>query len=188
MVPILLNIPESFETERLLLRVPQIGDGAEAHAAIVESADRLRVQIPWARPEHTVYQEEVEARKLQEKFVKREELWFYMFLKGTPTLVGMSALHGIDWTVPKFEIGYWVRTGYEGQGYVKETVACLTQLALDLGAHRIEIRCDSCNERSWRVAERAGFSLDGILHNDVRDVDGVLTDTRIYSLCRPDDD
>lgn len=37
MNPILLDIPEQFETERLLLRVPQIGDGAMVNEAIRDS-------------------------------------------------------------------------------------------------------------------------------------------------------
>ena len=148
MKPILRDIPEEFETVRLLLRAPRPGDGAEAHAAIVESAERLRVWIPWAKPEITVEEEEINARER------------------------------------RIEIGYWIRTGYEGQGYVKETVEGLTQFAINLGARRIEIHTDSRNERSWRVAERAGFVLEGILQMTYRDVDGKLGDTRIYAKIR----
>ncbi len=179
-------IPEAFETERLTVRSPRAGDGAEAHAAIVDSAERLRVWIPWAKPSNTVGEEEEIARKYRYKFISREELWFYIFLKDSPTMIGMCALHSIDWDVPKFEIGYWIRTGYEGQGYVKEVVEGLTQFAFELGARRIEIRTDARNERSWRVAERAGYFLEGILRNNVRDVDGNLDDTRVYSKVRMD--
>lgn len=182
----LRDVPEEFETARLTVRVPRAGDGEEAHAAIVESAERLRVWIPWAKPSNTVEEEEVLIRQRRVDFLKREELHFYMFLKGQDRLVGMTALHSIDWEVPRFEIGYWIRTCYEGQGYVKEVVEGLTQFAFDLGARRIEIRADSRNERSWRVAERAGYCLDGILHNYRRDVDGVLSDERIYSRVRMD--
>ncbi len=62
-----------------------------------------------------------------------------------------------------------------------EVVEGLTQFAFDLGARRIDIEADCRNERSWRVAERAGYSLDAILHNYSRDVDGALSDVRIYS-------
>jgi RimJ/RimL family protein N-acetyltransferase len=52
----------------------------------------------------------------------------------------------------------------------------------NLGANRIEIRCDDRNERSARVAERLGFKLDGTLRCDSRGMDKVLRGTRIYSL------
>ncbi len=186
MEAILRDIPEEFETERLTVRAPRAGDGEQAHTAIVESAERLRVQIPWAKPSITVEEEEVLARQRRIEFLERKQLNFYMFLKGRNIMVGMSALHSIDWEVPRFEIGYWIRTGYEGQGYVKETAEGLTKFAFDLGARRIEIRTDSRNERSWRVAERAGYCLDGVLRNYDRDVDGILVDLRIYSKVRMD--
>ncbi len=187
MDPILIDVPEEFETARLIVRAPRAGDGAEAHAAIVDSAERLRLWIPSAKPTMTVQEEEARARQRRSDFLTRNELHFYMFLKGQNTLVGMSALHSIDWDVPRFEIGYWVRTGYEGQGYVTETVDGLTKYAFKLGARRVEITVDSRNERSWRVAERAGFCLEGVLHNYERDVDGVLGDLRVYVKLRSDE-
>src|SRR5512135_2175463 len=96
------DVPESFETPRLLVRLPREGDGEEAHAAIVESAERLRVWIPWAKPSNTVEQEETNIRQIRTDFLKREELHFFMFLKDRNTLVGMCALHDIDWEVPRF--------------------------------------------------------------------------------------
>ena len=39
--PILMDFPESFETERLLIRSPLPGDGPELHAAVRESIEEL---------------------------------------------------------------------------------------------------------------------------------------------------
>ncbi len=184
---ILLDIPEEFETERLTLRTPRPGDGAEAHAAIVESAEQLRIWIPWAKPLIPVEEEETLARQRRAKFMSRERLFFYMYLKGTSTMVGMSALHHVEWKVPKFEIGYWVRTSFAKQGYATETAHGLTRLAFDcLGARRVEIRTDQLNERSWRVAERAGFTFEGVSHNDMRNGEGKLYDARVYAKTRMD--
>ncbi|MNO02948.1 hypothetical protein D3C81_2235160 [compost metagenome] len=63
-----------------------------------------------------------------------------------------------------------------------EAVAAITKYAIvDLGANRIEIRCDSRNLRSAQVAERSGFTLEGILRNDVCDVDGALCSTKVFA-------
>ena len=110
-----------------------------------------------------------------------------LFLKGTDTLVGSSGLHRINWQVPKFEIGYWVRRRFQGKGYISEAVVGITQFAFDvLGARRVEIRVDDRNKRSWRIPERLGFSLEAILQNDERDVDGNLRNTRIYARVKMD--
>jgi RimJ/RimL family protein N-acetyltransferase len=84
--------------------------------------------------------------------------------------------------VPRFEIGYWIRASEQGKGYVIEAVNALTAFCFDkLNANRVEIRMDDKNERSWRVAERCGFTLEGLFHNDTRDHFGNLRDTRIYA-------
>lgn len=85
----------------------------------------------------------------------------------------------------KFEIGYWVRTSCAGQGYITEAVSAIADFAVqELQAARLEIRCDSRNTQSARVAERAGFTLEGILRNDKLDVQGALRDNMIYSKVR----
>jgi RimJ/RimL family protein N-acetyltransferase len=61
-------------------------------------------------------------------------------------------------------------------------VRAITSFAFDaLGARRVEIRCDSRNLDSARVAERAGFALEGTLHNNEVGTDGTLRDTLIYA-------
>jgi len=61
----------------------------------------------------------------------------------------------------------------------------LTKLAFEqLNALRVEIRCDDRNHKSSRVAERAGFQLEGILRNESHGLDGSLRSTRVYSKIR----
>lgn len=91
-----------------------------------------------------------------------------MFLKGSKTYIGGGGLHRINWDVPKFEIGYWVRSSYGRQGFITEAVNGITHFAFNtLGARRVEIRCDSLNGRSAAVARRAGYELEAMLrHHD----------------------
>ena len=100
-------------------------------------------------------------------------------------LVGGTGLHRIDWTLRKFEIGYWRKTGCEGRGYLTEAVRALARLAFDqLDARRVEIRMDDNNERSWRVAERAGFTLEALLRFDSATTAGEPRSTRVYARVR----
>jgi RimJ/RimL family protein N-acetyltransferase len=180
--PILRDIPESFTTERLLIRCPRPGDGPATHKAVVESLDRLLPWFPWAHRNQSPEDSEEIVRRGYARFLERTDLRLLGFRHDSGELVVSSGLHHIDWAVPKFEIGYWVRTGYEGQGYVTETVHGIAEFALTtLGANRLEIRCDPKNVRSAAVAERCGFTLEARLRNDTRDMDGHLRDTLVYA-------
>ena len=103
--------------------------------------------------------------------------------------MGSSGLHNIDWAVPRFEIGYWIRTSLSGQGYITEAVNAITDFAFDvLGAQRLEIRCDARNERSAAVARRAGYTLEVRMRCQARGVDGSLRDTLVFVKLREDDE
>jgi RimJ/RimL family protein N-acetyltransferase len=92
-------------------------------------------------------------------------------------------LHRIEWSVPKFEIGYWVRTSFTGQGYATEAVRGITAFAFEaLGARRVEIRCAPENHPSARVAERAGFPLEGELRNAEVDAQGKPRNVLVFSM------
>lgn len=185
MNPILLEFPEQFETERLLIRMPRPGDGEIVHEAIQASLEELKPWMPWAHVTQSVEDVEVNIREAYAKFLKREDLRLLVFEKETGRLIASSGLHRIDWNVPKFEIGYWIDSRFSGKGFVTEAVEGITQFAFgQLGAKRIEIRCDSRNVKSRRIPERLGFLLEGILRNDSVDVDGNVRDTCVFSKVR----
>ena len=186
--PILFDFPYSFETERLTIRGPLPGDGKEVHAAVIESLDELRPWMPWAVGKILNEEEyEVRVREGRLKFLSREDLWLMLLLKGTSTIIGGSGLHRINWDVPRFEIGYWVRTSYARQGYITEAVAGITDFAFKtLGAKRVEIRCDARNGRSAAIPQRLDFVHEGTLrHEDRHHVSSDLRDTMIFAKIQP---
>lgn len=184
MNPLLIDIPDHFETERLLLRVPRAGDGAAVNAAVLESLDDLRVWMPWAQKAPTLDESEEHCRQAHARYLLREDIAIYLFLKDG-TFAGGSGLHRMDWDVPKFEIGYWLRTNLQGRGLMTEAVTAIANFAFDtLKAQRVEIRCDERNERSAAVARRAGFDLEACLRREARDCSGGLRDTLIFTRLR----
>jgi len=180
--PILFSLPETFESKRLLIRAPLLDDGIKVNEAIRESIDELRPWMPWAKTIPTPEESEANIRRARLKFLERSDMRLLILLKENGEVIGSSGLHNIDWEIRRFEIGYWVRSSFGGQGYITEAVEAITNYAIrELQANRIEIRCDSKNVRSYKVAERLGFTLEGVIRNDERSVEGSLRDTMIFS-------
>ena len=187
--PLSIDVPERIESARLLLRPPRPGDGAMLREAVCETLAELAPWLPWAQTEPTPQDAELQCRRMHARFVALEDLVFFIRERAADgsegAFVGGTGLHRIDWSVPRFEIGYWRRKGFESRGLVVEAVIALARMAFDtLAARRVEIRMDARNERSIRVAERARFSFEGVLRQDCLDVPGAGRDTRVYSRVR----
>ncbi len=183
--PILIDFPDLLETERLLIRAPRQGDGQAVNESLCESLDALRPWMPWAQTAPTVSDTELVMRRASAEFILRENLMLLMFSKADGRHVGNIGLHRMDWSSRRFEIGYWIRTGQQGKGYVTEAVNHLTRFTFDeLAATRIEIRCDTRNERSAAVARRTGYTLEATLHDDGLDPQGELRSMLLFTRLR----
>jgi RimJ/RimL family protein N-acetyltransferase len=185
MKEILLDFPDSFETERLIIRCPGPGDGKAINEAIIESLEDLKPWMPWAQKAPALEESEALCRQWQAKWLTREDLVLHLYRKEDGKFVGGSGLHRINWTIPKFEIGYWCRVSMQGKGYITEAVEGLTNFAFEtLKARRVEIRCDEKNMRSRHVADRLGFPLEARLVNEGLNTRGELRNTLIYAKTR----
>jgi RimJ/RimL family protein N-acetyltransferase len=193
MDPILIDVPERLVTDRLVLRAPVAGDGPKLFEALQVSLPELQSWMAWAGSAVEVQESEKRARLAQSDFVARRDLVFYGFVRETATdgsesegpLVVASGLHRMDWAARRFEIGYWRRTGYGGQGLVDEVVHALGELAFGvLHARRVEIRMDPRNVRSRRVAERCGYTFEGCLRSDSLAPTGEARDTCVFAKVR----
>ena len=179
------RLPEMVSTPRLELRVPRADDAADLNRATTESFTELNRWMPWAAEAPTLDDTRTFCEESRRQWRADEAYAVLMIPHDGGRVLGATGFPTVDWDVPRFEIGYWCSTAYTGRGYVSESVRALTKLAFkNLRAARVEIRMDDRNERSWRVAERLGFSLEGVLRRDARDNRGSLRDTRIYALNR----
>lgn len=156
------------ETERLILRPPQLGDEKPVNQAIQRSLPELQRWMPWSKDaslEPTI------------RFVKEGILsWssesphdFPMVLihKESQQIIGASGFNNRSKPdVPLFEIGYWIETPFTGQGIATEMVQALTRFAFEsFHAARVQIVTQVGNEASRRVAEKCGFVLEATLKN-----------------------
>jgi RimJ/RimL family protein N-acetyltransferase len=174
-------------TQRLVLQPPSPENAAAVQEAIEESFSELQVWMDWAATLQSLETTKAVLARARTKYEAMEDFAVHAFLRNTGMFVLSAGLHPLNWKVPKFEIGYWCRTSMQGKGYVTEVVRELTAAAFrDLAAKRVEIRCDSRNHRSRRVAKRAGFRQEAELRWDDRANDGSLRDTIVYVLLAED--
>jgi RimJ/RimL family protein N-acetyltransferase len=79
------------------------------------------------------------------------------------------------------EVGYWVAAGARGRGVATTAARLVSDFGFEtLGLRRIQLNAAVANTASRRVAEKAGFELEGI-RRALLLIGGVPTDHALYS-------
>jgi RimJ/RimL family protein N-acetyltransferase len=184
MKPILLNLPEQFDTERLIISIYENGDGEEFFRLLQANYDHLLEELPETRTIGTVDGAEEYVRIKRVAWLSRERLVAKVVEKSTGKMIGQL------WIEPKwdrliFEIGYFVVENRQGRGYITEAVRrMVAYLFNELGATRLEIHTKATNLRSIRIAERCGFTQEARLRQRTRTNEGFVVDVVIFGLLR----
>ena len=180
--PLLLDIPCELSSQRLLLRTPRAGDGEIVAPSVRESLAELKPWMPWATDDYNPQAGEEWCRKAAANFISRTQLQFLIFLRSENRRIGNVGAFNFVWEIPSCEVGYWLHTAHTHQGYMTEATRLLIELLRDaLRMQRVQIRAEPDNAKSRRVAELAGFQLEGILRNDSLTVSGKIRSTSLYS-------
>ena len=80
------------------------------------------------------------------------------------------------------EFGYWAAPEARGEGHIPRALRLLTKWTFDeLGVPRVQLGTFPGNRPSERVAEKLGFSSEGVLRSYM-DQRGERRDVRIWSL------
>lgn len=100
--------------------------------------------------------------------------------------VGLIGWGDIDLTGGSAEILYWILPASRGGGVVVEATKRLSKWALeDLGLHRLRLCHSVANPASCRVADKAGYSLEGTMRSALLHADG-WHDEHLHALVRGD--
>lgn len=154
-------LPERLEGEGgLLLRRWRPADADGMAAAVAESAERLRPWMHWMAREPLSAEDRRELlREWDTEWERGGDVHMAIVVDGEfAGGAGLSRRRGPG----ALEIGYWVRSGFEGRGLATEASRLLAAAALEVpGIERVEIRADLANHRSHRVPERLGFESAG---------------------------
>lgn len=99
---------------------------------------------------------------------------------------GLVGLKDTDLINKKIEIGYWLSEPFQHKGIITRSCKSLIDYAFRiLGMNRVQLKAATENFKSQRVAERLGFSFEGI-ERDGELHDRGFVDLKIFALLKKD--
>jgi RimJ/RimL family protein N-acetyltransferase len=138
-----------------------------------------RVPEPYDESEAAVWA--VESQRQQEA---GEGLHLLIVDAQTEELLGSVGVQDIRYGDARCDIGYWLAQQARGRGVMTQAVRLLSGWVFEnLPIERIQITAQPENEASRAVAERAGYSFEGVLRSYI-DIKGKRRDAAMYSLLR----
>jgi ribosomal-protein-serine acetyltransferase len=156
--------------EGLKLRVDEVvelrqiseNDTEELTKLIDRNRPYLRQWLPWLDSSTGIHDT---ARFIGRSLEQAEDDNGYTFgivCKGL--LAGVIGQHYLDSLNRRTEIGYWLDASHQGGGIVTRSTARLTDYSFsDQDCNRVILHCAAGNAKSRAVAERLGFTQEGIL-------------------------
>jgi RimJ/RimL family protein N-acetyltransferase len=97
-------------------------------------------------------------------------------------VLGGGSLYAVDLEQGRAGVGYWLAPHARGRGVVTHAVRLVARWAFeDLGLARLELTCAPDNQASQRVAERCGFTREGVLRAHMP-FKGGRRDTVVFGL------
>jgi ribosomal-protein-serine acetyltransferase len=169
------------------LQVQQLrqGDAAAHYTVIHTHRQDLRTWLPWV--DATLSVREVEgfiALKLTEWQI-RQSLACALWWQGQ--IVGSIGIVETDHANARASIGYWLAPPWRGRGWMAAALRTLShQCHSSWGFHRVELRAAVGNTASQRVAERSGFTREGVLRSACL-LHGHFHDVAVYSKLAGED-
>lgn len=169
------------KTPRLILRPMTVADAEAVYKMIAASRDSFAHWFGWARS--STLDSVRDYVQQAEEAMTMGNAWHYVVLIHQGSLVARVSLIEIDPVNFSAELGYMLRTDFEGKGLMTEAAhGFLTYAFGDGGLHRIGAFADVENEASRRVLTRLGFQPEGIVRHMVRHPERGWRDHQAYGL------
>ena len=162
--------PESFTTQRLLLRKPRMEDAPLIFAGYAQDPEVVRYLT--FLPQRDIKEAAEVVGRFLESWRSGQSYSWLIFQRQSGELVGaISARHdqGIN-------LGYALARPFWGKGFMSEAVTAIVNWVFSVpGVFRVWAVCDLDNAASARLLERNGFHQEGILrkwslHPNISDI------------------
>lgn len=159
---------DSVLANRIQIRQYTTDDVDGLYAAVVESKAELSTWMPWCHADYSRIDSENWVNGRADAW-ETDQQWSFVIVDDRDSLVGTCGLHRLDLLNGTAELGYWVRTSVTGRGIATVATKLLANWAFaERDLHRIEILASIENLPSQRVAEKAGFTREGVLRQRLK--------------------
>jgi RimJ/RimL family protein N-acetyltransferase len=156
---------------------------ADVPGMVLAFSDPVMQRFSWRTTPYTEADARDSFAEQEEARLRGEGLHFALVEPhGQDVVLGGVSLYEVRLDQGCAAVGYWLGPGARGRGVATHAVRLLARWAFaELGLARLELTCGPDNEASQHVAERCGFSREGLLRSHVP-FKGARRDSVIYSL------
>lgn len=178
-----LAVPESVETERLILRAPALSDAQQLFDSYTSDA-RVTRFLSW-QPHASIEETEAYLATCLTRWATAPGSPYFIEMKASPG----KAIGAIEMRchATRVSFGFVLSRYYWGQGLMPEALRALSDWALrQTQIWRASAACDVENVASARVMEKAGMAFEGILRRAVLapNMSSEPRDCRLYARVR----
>jgi ribosomal-protein-serine acetyltransferase len=173
-------------TNRLMLRPFRRRDVGTFHRAVDSSITELQPWLPWIDG----YNRGFAQRFIRESVGSWADRRAFDFTVRTQDDLDRHIGNVSVWQTSQQnstgEVGYWIRSDETSKGYGTEAAAAVVKIGFEeLGFHKVVLRIAVGNIGSERIATKIGFTLEGILRDEVKVGDEWLDHTA-WSMLSPE--
>lgn len=183
----MLDLAQKIEGKRiyLLKHEKTIEHASKMFDLIKASLNELKPWLDWATDDYSL-EDAYQYMMFSDDLWKKGESGMYAICSSDGKIIGNISLQEISKKHNRGEIGYWMATEFAGNGYMQEAVSILEKEAFSKGLHKIIIRTDVLNLKSANVALKSGYTLDGIMPQDMySEREQCYRDMNIFSKINP---
>jgi RimJ/RimL family protein N-acetyltransferase len=139
--------------------------------------------MPWCQPGYSMEMARDWTAARPKLFSDRIEFDF-VITREDGRFLGGCGLNQMNYFYRFSNLGYWVRSSEAGKGVAVQAVRLTAAFAFEKTLlNRLELLIAAGNDRSCRVAEKAGALLEGVLRDRIF-LDGQSIDAKLYSFTR----
>ena len=177
---------ELYQDETIEIRIATELEYQQHHAAIQRSWEDIARWEGWCNEQYSLEDSRRYLIRSQVMRLNGSEYNFCLFSRNSGEIFGSIGLNRIRHEVKTANVGYWIRSDMTGRSLAVLAVKAIAHFAFEqLGMTRLEILALTENQRSRRVAEKAGALYEGLQRNRLY-LHNKPQDAVIYSLIPED--